>query len=205
MDLSDFNLFQITKEDQLRGKMYYEEHQRDDLKKQVISLDEFLSELNIKIKIRDVNDFTIPRISQLTLKTNQFNLTTNRYQEEKIKEYKNSENFIVGSAEVQDKFGNNGITGSFIIKKIDSKIWEIDTFLLSCRVMGRKVEQALMSYIINKAKNESVEKVYAKYIPTQKNQPCSNFLNDFGFEKDNDNWVFFSEKPFKFPKNIELI
>ena len=144
MSIPDFNLYQITKEDELRGKMYYEEHQRNDLKNQVTSLDEFLNELDIKIKIREANDFTIPRISQLTLKTNQFNLTTNRYQEEQIKEFKENKNFLVVSAEVQDKFGDNGITGSFIIKKINSKIWEIDTFLLSCRVMGRKVEETMM-------------------------------------------------------------
>ena len=116
-----------------------------------------------------------------------------------------NKNFLVVSAEVQDKFGDNGITGSFIIRKIDSKIWEIDTFLLSCRVMGRKVEETMMSYIINKAKEERIEKIYANYIPTQKNQPCSNFLNDFGFEKYDDEWVYSTEKPFKFPKNIELI
>ena len=205
MSIPDFNLYQITKEDELRGKMYYEEHQRNDLKNQVTSLDEFLNELDIKIKIREANDFTIPRISQLTLKTNQFNLTTNRYQEEQIKEFKENKNFLVVSAEVQDKFGDNGITGSFIIKKINSKIWEIDTFLLSCRVMGRKVEETMMSYIINKAKEECIEKIYAKYIPTQKNQPCSNFLNDFGFEKYEDKWIYSTEKPFKFPKNTELI
>ena len=98
--------------------------------------------------------------------------------------------------------------GSWSIRGLFLLFWIILTygFLLLPYVFNVfKEERSICIYMWADKIDESVEKVYAKYIPTQKNQPCSNFLNDFGFEKDNDNWVFFSEKPFKFPKNIELI
>lgn len=203
INLPDFNVLKLTEEDKQRGIMYYQQRQRNELKETVISLDEFLKNLNIKVKIKNADEFTIPRISQLTLKTNQFNLTTQRYQIEDIEKISKDKNFLVGAMEVKDKFGDSGITGVFIAKK-DGKKMNVDTFLLSCRVMGRKVENVMMHYIIEHAKKENIEKIEAKYLPTKKNQPCSSFLEDFGFEKTQNGWEFNIHKDIKLPEHIEL-
>jgi len=189
-DMNDFNVLNITSEDEKRGEMYLQQRKRIELEKSVTNLDDFLNNLEIKIQIKEANKFTIPRISQLTLKTNQFNLTTCRYQEQEIEKIVQEKNTIIKAIQVEDKFGDSGITGVFIIKK-DDVVWTIDTFLLSCRIMSRKIENEMMTHIINEAKKEKIELIIAHYIPTQKNKPCEMFLSNYGFKKnETDDWIF---------------
>ena len=206
MSLNDFNTFSITEEDKKRGRMYIEEKKRNHLENSVSNLNDFLSQLGIKIKIRRADKFTIPRISQLVLKTNQFNLTTKRFQEEDILKFSQDKNMLVGCAQTADKFGDNGITGVFIVQKSpDSSEWSIETFLLSCRVMGRRVEYGIMRYILNEARKEGIKKVRGQYIPTEKNKPCESFLPNSGFKKEGEDWVYCPDVPFEVAKNLELI
>ena len=204
MDLNDFNVLKITNEDKTRGEMYIQQKNRNSLAQSTTDLNEFLSELHTKIKIKNADKFTIPRISQLTLKTNQFNLTSKRYQEEDITAFSQSKDMLVGCAEVEDKFGNNGIAGVFIINKSDKSEWEIDTFLLSCRVMGRKVEEAIFAYIVKIAKNENIKKIKAYFIITQKNKPSESFLPSLGFVQEDNEWIYDVNKNIKIPDFIEL-
>ena len=134
---NDFEILNITEEDTQRHTMYNEQRKRTEFQKQVADFDEFLKQLNVSVNIKKADDFTIPRISQLTLKTNQFNLTTRRYQEAEIRKFSQDSKKIVGCAQIIDKFGDNGITGAYIINKDNELQWTIDTFLLSCRVIGR--------------------------------------------------------------------
>ena len=202
-NLNDFNVLQRTDEDIKRGQMYSQQRERKELEKSISNLDDFLEQLDIKVKMKNSNEFLIPRISQLTLKTNQFNLTTRRYQEEEIRNFTNDHKFIVGCAQVLDKFGDNGITGVYIINKQD-KIWSIDTFLLSCRIMGRGVENGILSQILIDAKHNGVEEIRANFIPTQKNKPAENFLPDFGFQKEGDNWIYKLNNEIKLPKHLKV-
>jgi FkbH-like protein len=204
LDLNDFNVLKITEEDTKRGQMYRQEKKRKDFEKTASNLDDFLKQLDIKLKIRKADQFTIPRISQLTLKTNQFNLTTKRYQEEDIQKFSENGKMIVGCAQVEDKFGDNGITGVFIIKKDIEKEWVIDTFLLSCRVMGREVEKGILGHIINEARKNNVEKIKAEFIPTLKNKPVENFLPACGFKKENNYWVYTINSDFKIPGYLQV-
>ncbi len=204
-NMNDFHVLKITDEDKKRGKMYFQQRKRKEFKSEATNLGEYLKNMNISINVKKGDRFTIPRISQLTLKTNQFNLTTNRYQEEDLMKICENQKMIVGCVQVEDKFGDNGITGVFIIEKNSSKEWKIDSFLLSCRVMGRDVEKAMLSHIIEIAKNENVEKIIGKFIPTKKNKPCENFLTDCGFEKEGEAWSFLTKKEFKKPKHINII
>jgi FkbH-like protein len=203
-NLNEFSSFVVTKEDSDRGKMYSEQRKRDELKASVISYDEFLKNLGLVISIKKADDFTIPRISQLTLKTNQFNLTTKRYQEEDIRKFSRGEDFLVSCTQVEDKFGDNGITGVFIVKKDNSKEWIIDTFLLSCRIIGREIEKTMMEQIFQQAKCNGVKRIRAKFIPTQKNKPAEKFLENCGFKKEGDFWIYDLEIPFKKPDFIEV-
>jgi len=202
-ELNDFNVLQRTDEDSKRGKMYAQQRERKEFEKSISSLDDFLKQLDIKIKIKKSNEFLIPRISQLTLKTNQFNLTTRRYQEEEIRNFSNNTKFIVGCAQVLDKFGDNGITGVYIINK-NEKSWLIDTFLLSCRIMGRGVENAILSQILIDAKTNGIEEIHAEFIQTQKNQPAENFLADFGFKKRDKLWIYKLNNEIKLPNYLKV-
>ena len=202
-ELNDFNVLQRTDEDSKRGKMYAQQRERKEFEKSISSLDDFLKQLDIKIKIKKSNEFLIPRISQLTFKTNQFNLTTRRYQEEEIRNFSNNTKFIVGCAQVLDKFGDNGITGVYIINK-NEKSWLIDTFLLSCRIMGRGVENAILSQILIDAKTNGIEEIHAEFIQTQKNQPSENFLSDFGFKKRDNLWIYKLNNEIKLPNHLKV-
>ncbi len=204
-NMNDFNVLKITNEDKKRGKMYYQQKQRNELKSETVNLEKYLEKLETKVTIKNVDQTTIPRISQLTMKTNQFNLTTKRYSEEEIKSMMNDSKIRIVCARVEDKFGDNGITGAFITKIKNKKELYIDTFLLSCRVIGREVEQTIMSFIVNEAKKEGLEKIIAEFIPTKKNSPASDFLSKSGFKKEGKIWVFNTSKEFKKPSIVSLI
>jgi FkbH-like protein len=205
MQINDFNTLVMTNEDRKRGEMYREEHKRTELKRSSSNLEDFLKQLEIRVTMKKANNFTIPRIAQLTLKTNQFNLTTRRYQEEDVETLAQDHTKLIGCAQTQDKFGDNGITGVYIVDKNHmDKEWFIDTFLLSCRVMGRGIEDAMMGYILSKAKEEGVIKVKAEFIPTKKNKPCEQLLPNFGFKKEGEQWVYTYNVPIKQTNHVEL-
>ena len=202
--MKEFDVLKITEEDVKRNEMYLVQKKRTELKNKIVDFDEFLKQMNIEVNIKKADSFTIPRISQLTLKTNQFNLTTKRYQQEEISSFSSDKDRIVECVQVSDKFGDNGITGVYIIEKKDSKEWIIDTFLLSCRIMGRKVEEAMLYQIIEKAKNLGIKKIKGKFIPTKKNKPAENFYSDCSFKKEGDYWVFNTDQVMKKPEQIKL-
>jgi FkbH-like protein len=203
-NLIQFSTLKITNEDKQRGKMYAQQKIRNELKVSSPDLTTFLKKLNLKISIKKVDAFSLPRVSQLILKTNQFNLTTKRYQESEINLMINDPNFFMGYVNVKDKFGDNGITGVFIIKKESKKIWVIDTFLLSCRVMGRDIEKGMFVYIVNEAKKQNIDQIKSKFIPTQKNKPIEDFLPNCNFKKDTDYWIYIIKSKLPFPEFLEL-
>ena len=203
-NMNEFSVLNITTEDSKRGKMYTEQRKRNELEKSTPDLESFLKQLNLKILIKNANEFTIPRISQLTLKTNQFNLTTKRYQETDIKKFSQDQQYLVGCAQVEDRFGDNGITGVFIVRKENAKEWFIDTFLLSCRIMGREVEKGIFGHILNKAKANGVERIKAQFIPSQKNKPIEDFLPNCGFKKEGDYWVYSIKSQFVIPNCLTV-
>ena len=201
-ELVEFSVFEVTDEDTKRAQMYVQQRKRKELEISTPNLEDLLRNLSLELTIKKSNSFTIPRISQLILKTNQFNLTTKRYTSEEIINFTNDDNMIVGCAQVKDKFGDNGVTGVFIIKKLNPHEWLLDTFLLSCRVMGREIEKGILNYIINEAKKNCVKTIKSQYIPTEKNIPIQNFLPECGFKKNNDFWVYDLNHPFKMPDFI---
>jgi FkbH-like protein len=184
--------------------MYLNQKKVIELEKTSKDLKTFLNQLNLKIIIKNVDKFTLPRVSQLILKTNQFNLTTKRYQEIDIKKMIQDSNFIVTSVQVEDKFGDNGITGVFIIKKENKKEWRIDTFLMSCRIMGRDIEKGIMTYIINEARKNNIEKINANFFPTQKNKPIENFLSDNEFKRNGKFWTYEIKSEIKLPEYLRM-
>ncbi|VVB83548.1 Uncharacterised protein [uncultured archaeon] len=179
--LKIFNSFSITKEDLEKKEMYVSQKKRDELKAKVSDLNSFLNELKLEGEIISVNDFNISRTSQLTQKTNQFNLTTKRYSEGDINSFLKDENYLLKLIRVKDKFGDYGITGLAVFKKIDNSISELDNFLLSCRILGKNIEFVFLQKLIDELGKREIKKIKARFIPTSKNAPAANFLREAGF------------------------
>lgn len=174
--------FSGTEEDFAKTRQYKEQLTRNIEKQKYTNLEEYLASLQMEISIQ-VNDFSkISRISQLTQKTNQFNLTTQRYSESQIEQFMKDPSYQVYSAGVADKFGDNGLTAVCILKKETDHVCSIDTFLMSCRIMGRTIENKIMDYLISQIGSGTAQVVKARYLATVKNRPVENLFEKMGFE-----------------------
>jgi FkbH-like protein len=178
-----FPQLRITAEDLQKNELYAVEDRRQVFKKTVGNLDEYIRELGIEITMHYNDRLLIERSSQLTQKTNQFNLTTKRYSEKDIEHLMRSGVVIVG--DVQDKFGVYGITTlAIFIPGLDKKTIVLDTFLMSCRVMGRGVENVFLAAILSELYKQGIRTMKAQFLPTAKNIPAKNFLKQFGCRED---------------------
>jgi len=180
-----FNKTSLTEEDKNRTKMYRAEKKRVKLAKKVATIEEFLNGLNMKIIIHKDHKEMINRLVQLTQRTNQFNLRTKRYTKNDLLIFIESKDCIVWDLELIDKFGTNGITG-LIIVKLNRKIKEafIDTFLMSCRIIGRDVEVAFVNYVALMLKKIGIKKLTGEYIPTKKNELVKDIYRKLGFQEE---------------------
>ncbi len=176
-----FQVYSVTTEDTQKTEQYRANAQRAEEQQQFTNLADYLASLNIELTIQKANALNLPRIAQMTQKTNQFNLTTLRYSNEDIDALiKNNETVFCLST--KDKFGDNGITGAIILKAISHSIVEIDSLLLSCRILGKGIENAFVFSIMQLLKSNGVEKVLSRYITTAKNGQVKNFYESIGFE-----------------------
>jgi FkbH-like protein len=171
-----------------KTQQYKTQFQREEEKTNHQSLEDYLSNIGIEIEIRKNESLQIPRISQLTQKTNQFNLTTKRYTENQIEDYINKNNDTVFSVFVKDNFGESGLTAVIIVNE-NGKVANIDSFMMSCRIMGRNIEKAIMNHLIKRYQDKGFTEFTAAYFPTLKNKPVLSFYEDSGFEiiRENDN------------------
>jgi FkbH-like protein len=181
-----FERLSLSNEDRMRGRMYAEQRVRQDLANSADSLEAFYQSLGQQVKITPVSRETSGRVAQLTQKTNQFNLTTHRYNEQQILEFAFSPGWRVYSVSVKDRFGDNGIVGAVLIRVTDN-VWEIDTFLLSCRVIGRTVETAILSFLTAESRRGGACLLQGHFIATSKNMPCAGLYPAHGFEPDKSN------------------
>ena len=210
-NVNDFSSLVLTEEDKQRGELYYASRKRQELKSSKSSLEDYLKSLEIKAEIRLADGFSIPRIASLVSRTNQFNLTTRRYTQAEIERmYSQNDEFHVYSMRVEDKFGDEGIVGVAIVQ-MRKQEWLIDSFLLSCRVIGRKVETALLAKVIDDASKEGASVVIGEFIPTEKNELVNSFYCDHGFKffegnKEISWWKLdLSEGPVKTPEWVNVV
>lgn len=182
----DFFKVSSSSEDKNRTSLYTEEENRKKAKKSYDSIKDYLASLNLKLKIHKENEVVISRAAQMTQKTNQFNLTTKRYAEEDIKKFIDDNFAKIYSFELSDKFGDYGITGLSICKinKKNEIEAEIDTFLMSCRVIGRDIEKVFLEEVLKELFKDGVSIIKARYKETQKNKQVANFYLDMGFNED---------------------
>ncbi|MBF0465914.1 MAG: HAD-IIIC family phosphatase [Nitrospirae bacterium] len=197
-------------EDSIKVRLYQEQSNRYTCKDSFECVEDYLKSLSLKMKIF-VNDITIvPRMAQLTQKTNQFNLTTQRYTETDIRNFIKDENSIIFALEVEDKFGNYGITGLAIVKLRDGRQnAEIDSFLVSCRIIGRNIEFAFFDYIYRYLLNIGVKVICGIYKKTIKNKQVSDFYDKLCFShienKDDTEQIYSLNVSAYTPMNVEYI
>ncbi len=180
----EFDLFQVTEEDKQRNKMYKAEKKRKKEQVNYAYLDDFLRDLNINIDLKPLEKKDLDRAVQLTLRTNQFNLNGIRKTQEEIINAMRDEHTFNQIIDVKDRFGNYGIVGLLMAKKITNTL-VVDTFLLSCRVLGRKVEEVVLSELQKYCLGIGIDNISMHFQPTSKNQPFIEFLNRTEWVKDN--------------------
>ena len=177
-----FNL-SVSNEDRLKTKMYKQQAKRIESKSNTESIEDYLKSLDISVKVFENDESLVSRISQMTQKTNQFNLTTQRYTENQISSFIINNDSSIFAISVSDKFGDNGITGTLICNfDKSSKIVIIDTFLMSCRIIGRNIEFVFFDFFVKKIIKKGYSIIKASYIPTKKNEQVKELYETFGFE-----------------------
>jgi FkbH-like protein len=177
-----FERLTLSAEDARRCEHYAAQQQRRQAEAACKTPEDFLRSLDQEVEIAAVDAMSLARVAQLTQKTNQFNVTTRRYTEQQIAELAQRPGWRVCSLRVRDRFGDNGIVGVAIIDCSGSTA-EIDTFLLSCRVIGRGVETALLSFVCEQVRKGGCRTLRGRFLPTRKNAPASEFFSRHGFEQ----------------------
>ena len=190
-----FEVPSISEEDRRRTQMYVSEQRRDNLRVNAGSLEEWLKSLEIVVRVETLSEGNLQRASQLFNKTNQMNLSTRRMTDMELMEWARMENQILWTIRVSDRFGDSGLTGIASLEVENGQKGRIRDFLLSCRVMGRKVEEAMLHTIVKHARSIGLPEVCAEYSPTSKNKPCLEFWKQSGFIcDDGSNWFRWDSK-----------
>jgi FkbH-like protein len=203
-----FQISNLTEEDINKTNQYKENKYRSDFEKKYTNKNKFIKDLEISIDIKPISEINIYRISQLTQKTNQFNCTTVRYDENQINEIIKNGGFIY-CLYVKDKFGDYGLTGACIIKQNHDNSLYIDTFLLSCRVLGKDIEKVFINSVLKiHQTHKKSNKIFAEYIKTPKNSQVEEFYDKIGFEKmntsNNNKKYFLDLKKWRFRKDNSI-
>jgi FkbH-like protein len=191
----NWGLFKInlTKEDLKRNQLYQEDKSRIDFLNDSISFQDFIKNLDLNIVNMQLSEEEIPRVSQLTQRTNQFNFTTVRYSEQEVSEYISNEKMICFSTNVSDKFGDYGLVGA-VFCSLTEETLIVENMLLSCRAIGKGVEHKMMADIGKFAIQSGIKTISISFISTAKNNPALTFLNEikvnaFDYKDKGDNII----------------
>ena len=177
-----FETTTFSKDDLKRVQMYKENAQRNELMNTFANYHDYLLSLKMKADIKPFESLYSARIAQLTNKSNQFNLTTKRYTQEEIEKAASAKNTITLYGKLEDRFGDNGIV-SITIAELNGEEADIILWLMSCRVLKRNMEQAMMDELVRKSLNSGIKRINGYYYPTAKNAMVKNFYSDMGFLK----------------------
>lgn len=183
-----FDKLRITKEDKERTESYQRQTVRNKLLAEAGDIIEFLKSLQLVCEITEIKNEHIPRVSQLSLRTNQFNSTTIRRSESDIRQIISDQKKNIWTVNVTDRFGDYGLVG-VIIFEIQPETINVESFMLSCRVLGRGVEHKILQELGKKALTENCRSIKIKFQASEKNLPFQNFLSEIGdcFEPQADN------------------
>ncbi len=182
-----FDALTLSEEDSARGLMYRAEGDRKSLRAQSCDLESYLASLEMVLEVRFADEISIPRIAQLTQKTNQFNLTTRRYSDAHIRRFVDRESADVVCVRLRDRFGDSGIVGVCIIE-YEAGEAVFDSLLLSCRVLGRGVEDAFLTQCLKLVELRGCSVAIGEYRAAAKNVQAKDFYlkNGFTLAAEND-------------------
>jgi FkbH-like protein len=172
-----FFTLESTAEDRKRTAAYLANVKRVAERTATPSIEEFLAGLGTKIFLTRACDEDLPRVAQLTQKTNQFNLTTRRYTEQELRALQTTPGTEVFIASVADKYGDNGKVLVSIVRREARDAAELDTFLMSCRVMGRFIEDQILDHLVKELRADGLSRLRVPFIPTRKNAPARAFVD----------------------------
>ncbi|MCX7921502.1 MAG: HAD-IIIC family phosphatase [Clostridia bacterium] len=201
-----FDRINVTEEDKVRTEMYTAERNRREDRKGKISLDEFLKGLDIKVSMNPADRKQVSRVAQLTQRTNQFNSGSIRRSDEDVKELLSAKDTRCWVIEAADRFGEYGLVGA-VIGSVNGSRLLLDTFLLSCRILGRNVEEAVLCGLKRYCIENSIDFIEIKYKPTSRNKPFNDFLEKTGWvcHSEKEDWVDYIMPVDKIADNAEFI
>jgi FkbH-like protein len=177
-----FDTLSLSAEDRRRGELYRQREQAEAARGTVATVEDYYRDLAMELAIAPIGRATLPRAAQLTQKTNQFNVTTRRYSEAEVSARMGDPGWIATTFGVSDRFGDNGIVGVLMARHAGRGV-EIDTLLLSCRVIGRTVETAMLAHLCDEALSRGAIEILAVVVPTPKNVPARDVFERHGFDK----------------------
>ncbi|MCX7164713.1 MAG: HAD-IIIC family phosphatase [Rhodocyclales bacterium] len=178
-----FDAYRVTEEDRLRSNDYANQQDREELRESSGTIESFLRSLELKVEIRQVDAAGIGRAVQMLAKTNQFNLTTRRHGEADVLRYVADPKNLVLALSLRDRFGDQGVIGLAIMIGGDGESAEVDSFLLSCRALGRGVEDALWASLVKRAGARGYIDLRASYLPSGKNVQCRALFERLGMTR----------------------
>ncbi len=177
-----FEVTNLSQDDAKRSEMYKANAQRAAAQQQFANYKDFLLSLDMTADICDFDEVHLPRITQLTNKSNQFNVTTKRYTQTEMEAVLADDKYIRRYGRLSDKFGDNGIV-SVVIGHKDGTALHIDLWLMSCRVLKRDMELAMLDAVVKAAQEAGLTEIYGYYYPTKKNGMVRELFGTFGFDK----------------------
>ena len=184
---SYFRVYEVTNEDRTKAEQYHANALRNAEQARFADFESYLYSLDMQLDINPADEHNLPRIAQMTQKTNQFNLTTRRYVEADVQQRLN-EGWRIYCMSVSDRFGDNGITGTIFLEPVDDVTVNIDLLLLSCRILGKGIEEAFVKTVFNLLRLDGYRRITADYIPTSKNGQTADFYDRMGMTcKGTDN------------------
>jgi FkbH-like protein len=198
-----FDVPAVSKEDAERTQLYASERSRQTLMDQVGSLDDWLLKLEIKVTAEPLNPTNLARTAQLLNKTNQMNLATRRLTEPELTAWAAGAGRALWAVSVADRFGDAGLTGIVSVEAKDGACRVVD-YVLSCRVMGRKVEETMVHLAIESARALGASTLEARLLPTKKNKPCLDFWKRSGLEAPEAELFRWSGTAYPLPSCINL-
>jgi FkbH-like protein len=175
-----FARIRTTEADRRRGESYRHQRERRAARASVASFEDFLASLEQQVSVERLRAGTLARAVQLCQRTNQFNLTTRRYTAADLERLAQRPDHELYTLSVRDRFGDSGITGLAILR-VDGEEAAVDTLLLSCRVLGRRVEDALLAFLAQRAAARGATRLVGRYEPSAKNGQVARFYADRGF------------------------
>lgn len=208
-----FEVTSLSSDDLMRTKMYQENEKRSELLATFSDYHEYLKSLEMVGEIQSFIPAYLSRIAQLTNKSNQFNLTTKRYTQSEIEEISKNPLYLTLYGKLRDKFGDNGVVSVIIGEKkgMEKKELHIDLWLMSCRVLKRNMEFAMMDTLVGRARQEGIQKIVGYYYPTAKNAMVKEFYKLQGFEKVSEDesgntvWEFLIPEDYEKKQNVITI